>query len=452
MTRNAISFTKIRRDSEMIALQSHEFTNRLRELENFEENVQHLNAKFRDVEPRYIAGDKKTGDYGFEFTKQSNLILPATDRAIAQLFNKSLLRMNIGTFDEIKNVQRLPVGELLSNADLDYHTRQAIAEYDAKPIGIDALTRAAERSKRDRNFENTEHRFIIFDNKIAATINHAMPYDGIKVHKILNEWQELADVEGYNHPKARMSWDLENGTVNAKVLYDKIELENADVNDEIGFGFNLRDGKFGTSAFSISPYTENVACTNGMISTKLLDSNYQLNVKHTSYKNMATKLGNWLFSTVDLQSNNAIRSNMNLTNDRRIIMKLKAGLLPDIHTNRFSEAEQYRFYPLIANALYDTMEASKLQQMEFMERAATIKIEDLNAEIDKYWAQNDMLSKSDREVFDQIWDQDDTLPSRSKATQYHLAQSFSRLANSSSYATEKQDRLQRLANEIMVGV
>jgi len=409
--KNDFDYQAVRTQSLLYGEQNRFFDENLSKLETFEENVHYINLTFADVTLEYHNGEYmvKLGNHG---------IFPISEHAITNVFGKTGVdfKATKTVFDAIAGVSNLE---------------------GTRPLGFDYFSQALEKSKRDvREFSKIEHRFVIYNGRIVAVLNHNFPLGIVKAHRIISNFVDIVEIEGEEHPKYYLDFNEQTGLVDAKLMFTQREVKGASVNEMIRFGGHVKNGYFGTSNYIISLVEEVLACSNGMTSTK---SNTLMKARNSSVGNIAKAFGNFCWD-----------NKKGFINDRKqwsAITYARSGKIPNLAD--YTDA----FYVNIARTLYDTLKDKVSVEMEIIERAASTQMseKEFYERMDKVWQDNSgWMPKKDRENLEIVVEEDDTIGTNK--TLYDLSLAFSRYANAPFLSLEKRENFQEVAREILVPV
>jgi hypothetical protein len=192
---------------------------------------------------------------------------------------------------------------------------------------------------------------------------------------------------------------------------------------------------------SIRPYYENQVCTNGQTRKSDISKGSTFYAIHSNESKVAEHLGDWL-----QRNHNPMRSAKWFEEDDYLIKtKVQNGYMPDVSPEKFTLAQQERYYPLICETIFSAITSDAAKQKELMEKSAKIPVDDLDKALLKIRnANSSWFRQKDQEALEEIWNSDDTLP-RTNATLYDVAQSISRYANTESLSAQKVENLQDLS-------
>ena len=418
-------------------------------LSYFDESVTYFNAEYQD-----LIAESRDGEI---FIRSKDGTIPAmeiTDLAVGNLLNKSSARIVAQTYKDSKRIPRKFMDEIHQVLDQRYRDGQigdeAYSEIEeiillgkATPNSFDTVSEALRKAKRerDRSDYRNDHRFVVYDNKIQDVQGYDNPVNALKVSRLLSAWQNYENLQGFKEPKMRIYWDEMTGNVNAQVTYDTFTVDNARHNPLVRVGWTIRNGYYSGSGMSIRPYYENQVCTNGQTRKSDISKGSTFYAIHSNEGKVAEHLGDWL-----QRNHNPMRSAEWFKDDDYLIKtKVQNGYMPDVSPERFTLAQQERYYSLICETIFSAITSDAAKQKELMEKSAKIPVDDLDKALLKIRnANSSWFRQKDQEALEDIWNSDDTLP-RTNATLYDVAQSISRYANTESLSAQKVENLQDLS-------
>lgn len=375
-----------------------DFHKQLQNLELFEENINSVSQPLNQT-----LVQQGTKDYTTSFYDQDYKL---SRKAVSDILAKSEKKISIKSFDEV----------------------EALEDDRGLRLGTFVLNRAAEKTFR------VKQKFALYDGEVKAVLNEHFPIEeGLKLNRLAENLTDLLISSGKDYV-SDISFNVDTGNVSFDIMSNitELDIENINVNEEVAFGFSFRNNYYGSRRFSMISSTLNLACSNGMLSTKAIDN---LDIVHSSLSNFAFKIGDWMYRNVNY---------LNLPNTERSILQwLRAG-------RWVSDDYSERFYNLFSSVILDTMERQQSDKIELIKAASARSIDDLGKELDKLQKQF-KLPRSVVSSIENTYYSDDTIDQRHK-NDYYLSMAISRYANEPSLSFERKEELQTIANQVLVRV
>jgi len=219
----------------------------------------------------------------------------------------------------------------------------------------------------------------------------------------------LEYVEGFNINK-------NNGSVRHEFYAIMPEIDEVQINGNIGYGFSISDNKYGNGHFSIQSGALQLACSNGMVLPRKLGIDLRAN--HSSLINVRSKI--W-----------------------RFVKKL-----------REKYSMQFIRYATIYEALADQLvnmivnEQSKLRVA--LGKAQLTPLEKPPIELFDQYVKRAKLPQYLIEGFKEVWENDDTLEQKNNV--YSYVSAITRLANAPNLTEEVRYQLQERAGKLLAKV
>jgi len=375
-----------------------DFNKQLQNLELFEENISSVSQPLSETLIQQGVENYTVSFYDRDYK--------LSRKAISDLLSKSEKKISIKSFDEI----------------------EALKDNRGLKLGTFILNRAAEKTFR------IKQKFALYNGEVKAILNEHFPIEeGLKINRLAENLTDLLVSSGKDYV-SDISFNENTGNVSFDIMSNitELDIENVKVNEEVAFGFSFRNNYYGSRRFSMISSTLNLACSNGMLSSKAIDN---LDIVHSSRSNFAFKIGDWMYRNVNY---------LNLPNTERSILQwLRAG-------RWISSDYSERFYNLFSSVILDTMERQKNDKIELIKAASARSISDLSKELDKLQKQF-KLPRSIVFSIENVYYTDDTIDQNSK-NDYYLSMAISRYANEPSLSFERKEELQTIANQILVRV
>lgn len=373
-----------------------DFNKQLKNLELFEENISSVSQPLSETLVQQGMKDYTVSFYDTDYK--------LTRKSISDILAKSERKLSIKSFDEI----------------------EALEDDRGLRLGTFILNRAAEKTFR------TKQKFALYDGEVKAILNEHFPIEnGLKLNRLAENLTDLLTVMGKDYV-SDISFNEDSGNVSFDIMSNitSLDISDINVNEEVAFGYSFRNNYYGSRRFSMISSTLNLACSNGMLSTKAIDN---LDIVHSSLSNFAYKIGDWMYRNADYYR---LRNT-----ERSILQWMRAG-------RWVSDDYSEQFYSLFSSIIVDTMERQKNDKIELIKAASARSIDDLSKELDRLQKQF-KLPRSIVSSIENTYYSDDTIDQNNK-NDYYLSMAISRYANEPSLSFERKEELQTIANRVLV--
>lgn len=419
------------------------------EIKHFEQNVTHLYAKYGDIEA-YVTEN----GIPMIYFKNHGVEYPLGTYGIQHAANKSRMSVSPQTFHQTKKVFHKGYDKMFVDLEKEYQQGYIdLNAYERLTTKFDAYRKIPDANDllidifREAKTEN-DYKFVIYKNVVRAILGKDNPYNSFKIHEYLDAALDYMPMKGYYEPKIRLNFNVDTGNVYVRLLYGMIDVQDAQVNDQVGAGVTVATGYYANSGIYIRPYFENLACTNGMTQNRLASKLALFYATHASEKSLArAKLYNWINDNHDAERRHAMYKAI----DEGIMTNLQNGFLPNMYSDKYNMHETDRFYPLIHETVMSIMD-NKIQEREKIYKRAleqSMTMEDVEKEIAKLKRKNfSWFDTKEQELLMDIFRTDETMPNINNLNRYYYAQGISRLANG--YTGDQMHNLQDYAEQIMV--